>query len=1317
MSSVSGKTVEVGYATANGTATAGSDYTAGSGTLTFDPGDDEETISVLIKQDGLREDDETFTATLSSPENATLGSIGETTVTIIDDDAPVVSIQSGTSPVTEGTDATYTLSRTGSLAKGLTANVRVSETGAMIDGTAPTTAGFAAGSGTATLTVSTDDDDMDEDDSVIAASIELGSAYKVGTTASAGVKVTDDDTASTAVTLSVSPSSLGEDAGATDLTVTGTLNESARPLATKVSVSLGGATKTLTIPARRTSGSVSVSFTPPDDGVAAPDVTVKVEGSTTVADLSVTGASFEVVEDDAAAWSVTSSLAEISEAGGTSIVTVSTGGVVTFAQDQTLALTASGTATAGADFTVASSLTLTAGATAVTTTLAATSDGVAESTETASIAVSHGGEQIGTVMMKISDGICGRTAKVRDAILGRLSGIDDCALVTASHLSGIQGTLELAKMAIDALKPGDFAGLSALESLDLKGNRLSVLPAGIFDALAALTTLRLQENALTDIPASTFVRLTELTDLQLDKNKLQGLEASDFSGLAKLEILDLEGNRLSALQAGVFDGLAALTTLRLQKNRLTDLPAGIFSGVAAVNTLRIHKNPTDPLPLTVRLQKVGEDQFKAVVPAGAPFAMELPVSVTSGTINGNTSATATIPAGALESSALTVSRATGATSATEAVTVNIGTLPDRPEGHVGYALMKSSDLPLEVLAAEAVLPTLSVADSADVQEGNTTVTFEVTLSGLATGTVTVDYATEDGLAHARSVTNPNGDYEAASGTLTFGDQQRTRTVSVAVYDDAVDEGRETFKLMLSKASGATIADGEAIAAIVNSDPLPQAWLVRFGRTVAGHLIEGVGERLMQSDHVPSQATFARVRLPFGEEASFANAESHALVYPGVGHGLWDPQARFGRAPYGPALLTDSYDAPIGSARELTSRDLLLGSSFVISLGERSGEDARPGWTVWGRGMATRFDGAEAELRLDGEVATYMLGADTVRGGWLGGIALAQSRGEGGYGVSLGGDRTERGNLTSTLTSVHPYVRFRVSERLSAWGALGYGRGALTLDRGAAGTWDTDTSMQMATAGARGVLKPAALTGGFELAIRTDAFWTSINSAASETEAGRLAASEGDVSRLRLILQGARTLTLGGGLTLTPTVELGLRHDTGDAETGTGIELGGGLRFANPAMGLSLEVKARSLIAHQDEEYREWGASASLRLNPGATGSGLMLTLAPSWGVASSGVERLWGQRSAQGLAVNSGVGRTGQLEAEVGYALTGPGGRGMQTPFVALSLGDKGGRTMRVGWRLTLGPQGNLDIEALRRQTENGQVAEHGILLRAFLRW
>ena len=164
--------------------------------------------------------------------------------------------------------------------------------------------------------------------------------------------------------------------------------------------------------------------------------------------------------------------------------------------------------------------------------------------------------------------------------------------------------------------------------------------------------------------------------------------------LAAITRLLLGFQNITALKPGDFSGLTALTSLNLPWNQLSSLPDSLFEGLTALTQLRLGGNSVDPLPLTVSLEKVGTDQFKAVAPSGAPFDMVLPITVANGSISGGAT-TITIPAGSLESQPLTVTRTPGTTFA---VIVNIGTLPRLPNGHFGYALVKAADLPLEMFS-------------------------------------------------------------------------------------------------------------------------------------------------------------------------------------------------------------------------------------------------------------------------------------------------------------------------------------------------------------------------------------------------------------------------------------------------------------------------------------------------------------------------------------------------------------------------------------------------------------------------------------------
>ena len=583
---------------------------------------------------------------------------------------------------------------------------------------------------------------------------------------------------------------------------------------------------------------------------------------------------------------------------------------------------------------------------------------------------------------------------------------------------------------------------------------------------------------------------------------------------------------------------------------------------------------------------------------------------------------------------------------------------------------------------------VSVADARAREGADETIDFAVTLSRAASVTVAVAYATADGTATAGE------DYTRSGGALSFDPGETAKTVSVPVLDDAVDEGEETFTLRLTSASGAVIADGVATGAIENSDPLQKMWLSRFGRTVAGQVVDAVSGRLSG----PPQGS--RVTLG-GRSIDLSAGTVDARRALAGAPGAEDVEARSGsRADLDTAGTT---------SRTLTGRELLLGSSFHLTAG--GGEDGGPGFAAWGRVTVGGFDAKapadKGKVRLDGEVTTGILGADAQWERWLAGVAVSVSRGKGAFDQP----DVDSGKIESTLTSVNPYVRVTLSDRLSAWGLLGYGTGDMTV-RGNSSV-RTDLSMRLGAAGARGAVLEAGETGLIDLALRGDAFWVRMES----EKAANTVATKADASRLRLVLEAGRAFALGEGVALTPGLEVGLRHDGGDAETGTGIEVGGRIRFADAGSGLTVEASVRALIAHEDGSYEEWGAGGSVRFDPGASGRGLSLTLAPVWGTPSSGVERLWSARDAAGLVREEAFEAERRLEAELGYGLGVPRGLGLVTPYAGLSLADGGGRSWRTGARWLVAPDVTFSLEGTRSEPANDDAPEHGLMLRGTIRW
>ena len=141
-----------------------------------------------------------------------------------------------------------------------------------------------------------------------------------------------------------------------------------------------------------------------------------------------------------------------------------------------------------------------------------------------------------------------------------------------------------------------------------------------------------------------------------------------------------------------------------------------------------------------------------------------------------------------------------------------------------------------------------------------------------------------------------------------------------------------------------------------------------------------------------------------------------------------------------------------------------------------------------------------------------------------------------------------------------------------------------------------------------------------------------------------------------------------------------------------------------------------LIAHEDADYREWGASGSVRMDPGASGRGLSLTLAPAWGAAFGSAERLWSLRDARQFTANDAFDPAGRLDAEAGCGFGAFGGRGLMTPYAGLALfGDA--RAWRTGVRRTLGPVVAFGVEGTRSEPANDDAPAHGLAFHSTLRW
>ncbi|MCY3673244.1 MAG: hypothetical protein OXH14_19470, partial [Alphaproteobacteria bacterium] len=649
------------------------------------------------------------------------------------------------------------------------------------------------------------------------------------------------------------------------------------------------------------------------------------------------------------------------------------------------------------------------------------------------------------------------------------------------------------------------------------------------------------------------------------------------------------------------------------------------------------------------------------------------------------------------------------------VTVEVATQDDsadEPDGSVSVTVKAGTGYTVAAAQASASVAvrdnddpapdpetlTLSVAD-ATAHEREDYIWFTVRLSAPSAKLVTVRYRTRESTpVSARR----NRDYLATSGTRTFPPDETVQRFRVRLHDDAHDEPPETFEVVLSEARGATIADGVAVGTIVNTDPMPAAYLGRVGRTVAEQSLDSIADRIGTLGAAAPAPGFrgAVGGVPMGAAPGFAAAARES------GGG-----AAAGSAGQPPGVAGGAQADP-GGVVYTGLRQLLAASHFSYT-----GKEDNSGGVLgfWGRGAQTSFDGREGALGIDGAVKTAILGADYARSNWLAGVALTHSLADGGYRAdqpAVGGPGVEDA-VDTTLTAAIPYASWQASARLSLWGAAGYGVGEVTLGAGGPEPLHADLDWTMAAAGLRSDLFLSA--GGGALALVSDAMWTRTGS----ERVNGLAASGAGLSRLRIGLQGSWRFALPGGGSLAPKLEVGARRDGGDAETGSGVEVGGGFVWTDPGLGLKLDIEGRTLVTHEDGAMRDRGFSASFTYDPrpgSARGPWLALRQ-DRGGPARGGLDALFANDPvARG---RRGPDR-GRWHAEAGYGLPVLGGRFVSTPHARYGL-SHGARETSLGWRLapehnTGAPEASLAIVTTRREHVR-EPADHRIGIEIRSRW
>ena len=622
-------------------------------------------------------------------------------------------------------------------------------------------------------------------------------------------------------------------------------------------------------------------------------------------------------------------------------------------------------------------------------------------------------------------------------------------------------------------------------------------------------------------------------------------------------------------------------------------------------------------------------------------------------------------------------------------------------------------------ATPAIAPTVDLGTIAAGVVG-TAQTHDITFSEAVTGLAADDFSTSTGVT-GTSVSGSGSTY-----TITFTPSETSFTLTLAA-NSVMDASSNTGPASAETASGTAVDDTAPEITLLGASPLEihQGTTFTDPGATANDNVDGdlsadivVGGDTVDTDTLGDYTLTYNVSDAAGNAADTVTrivrvviardlARLNKVILPEVARAMAEQnvsaitqrleQARLSTTMAGSASFGGASSlADIIKTQGRTVADdqfdlkrVLAGSDFVMPLnangarGGSGGDGGYQGMTFWGAGDYRDLKGAD-EVRWGGDFFSLHLGLDAqLSARTILGVSVSSSQ------VRL--DYTDpsleaSGDYDLDMTSVHPYLGWTTGG-LDFWATLGYGEGELEISENG-GQTDipaSDLSMQTFGVGASGIL---AETGLSMLRLKTEILSTELEVDASE----EIAAITQRASRLRLALEATRNQTLNSGGRLESSLEVGARQDSGDGETGAGAELGGSLLYTSPGGSLTMQGKARVLVAGKGDA-KEWGLSGVISLSPSADGSGLSFSLTPGYGVTASSMQQLWQQGLIDDLSANGqGSGNGGAnshdysptLDVRLDYGMNAPRGPGLLTPYTELSIGDRNTYRLGLQWQRSL---------------------------------
>ena len=404
----------------------------------------------------------------------------------------------------------------------------------------------------------------------------------------------------------------------------------------------------------------------------------------------------------------------------------------------------------------------------------------------------------------------------------------------------------------------------------------------------------------------------------------------------------------------------------------------------------------------------------------------------------------------------------------------------------------------------------------------------------------------------------------------------------------------------------------------------------------------------------------------------------------------------------------------GEAMSADNRDfkeMLPGTEFVMPLTIGGVDIDEASAVFWGSGEYRDLSGESGAIDWDGVLSGIHFGVDAPLGDdRLVGVAVSWLESDldyDGYSdAGIGGP--DKGAHELDMISAHPYIGGRTGD-VDWWATVGYGQGDLEITQQGAAGKSSDVSMRTIGGGGDSLLFKR---GESTFRLKGEASQTVLK-VDGNSEIGGL---EVDAFRVRVAMEVGQSRKLASGV-FEPTLEVGARFDDGDGETGGGAEVGGSVRYHNPAKRVTADGRVRALLGHGGG-YEEWGIQGSVALHPGADGQGFSFSVSPGYGDSNSGIQELWrkGLSAEADATADDADGYAMKLDARLGYGFDFAMRThdGVLTPYSELTHGTTDSYRMGVNWKT--GSRFDLNLLSERRDG-NGDPTEHAILLKGEVRF